>query len=159
MLVAAAAHDAAVVAEPCIEHAVLMRRPFGYLPAFLHLPEMNGAVLAGGKQNLRVTPPTDRGDGGLMTGQGVEFLAAVGFPNHEAAVAVARCQQHAVGAVLNGSDPIGVLFEVMQQVAVARGEHFDVLARTAQGDLSLVRVEVRCQDGVILIADAETALT
>ncbi len=51
----------------------------------------------------------------------------------ESVVAVAGGQQHAVGAELDGGDPLGVLFHLEHQGAVGRVVDPDDLARARRG--------------------------
>ena len=56
------------------------------------------------------------------------------FPDEQAAAAVGRGQQHAVGAELDGVDPVGVLPDLVQQLAVGGRVDADDAARAAEGD-------------------------
>ena len=81
LLIAPASDDPRVMGEASVQNAVFMSGPSGNLATFFHFPNSNGTVLAGGKQHVGIIAPANGSNGGSMTGQGVEFLSAVGFPN------------------------------------------------------------------------------
>ena len=94
--VAAAGDQPAVVGEAHAQRARAVRRPALHLPAFLHLPELHRAVLAGGGQQLGVAAPAQGGDGRFMAGQREQLLRALRVPDADAAIAVGGGEHLAV---------------------------------------------------------------
>ncbi len=99
----------------------------------------------------------DVGDRRLVAAQVEELAAGVGFPDDQAVVAVAGREQDAVGAELDGGDPLGVLAQLLGERAVGRVVDADDLAGPAQGDLAVVGADVGGQDDVVFLADLEDA--
>ena len=89
----------------------------------------------------------------------VEVLApGLGFPDDQAVVAVASGQQDAIGAELDGGDPLGVLLHLEHHVAVGRIVNPHDLARAAERDLAVIGADVGGEHGVVLLADLEDPL-
>src|SRR5208337_2975150 len=126
--------------------------------AVLELPELDRAVFAGRGDHVRVKPPGDIGDGRGVAPKVEVFAAGLGFPDHKAIVTVAGGQQHAVGAELDGGDPLGMLLHLEHQRAVGRVVDAYDLAGAAQGDLAVIGADVGGQDGVIFLAHLEDPL-
>ena len=93
---------------------------------------MTVAVFAGRGEDIGIAAEADVGDAGLVTGQAVEFVAGLGFPDPESARAVAAGQQHAIGAEAHGGDPVGVLLDGLDELAVGGGIELEGFARAAQ---------------------------
>ncbi len=123
------------------------------LRAILHFPEPDGAVFAGTRQHVGIVAPAHVGDGSGVPTQGKVFAAGEGFPNEHAAVSVGAGQQHAIGAVLQGVQPIGVLLDVAKFLAVLGRIDADQLVRSAQRDLRLVGADVGRQHGIGFVPD------
>ena len=98
--VAAAADETAVVGEVEGLDAAAMSGPFFHFFSFIHFPESDGAIFAGGREDVAIGAPCDGGDGGGMAGQSEIFIAAFPFPDVQAAGSVAGGEQDAIGAEL-----------------------------------------------------------
>ena len=92
-----------------------------------------------------------------MAAEVVELAAGLGLPDDQAVVAVAGGEQDAVGAELDGRDPLGVLAHLEGERAVGRVVDPDDLARTAERDLAVVGADVGRQHDVVFLADLEDA--
>ena len=92
---------------------------------------------------------------GRVAAQVVELAAGLGLPDEQAVVAVAGGEQDAVGAELDGGDPLGVLPHLVGERAVGRVVDADDLARAAEGDLAVIGADVGGEDGVVFLADLE----
>ena len=93
-----------------------------------------------------------------VAGEREVFVAGVGFPDAEAAVAVGGREQHAVGAELDGEHPVGVLRHLMQHLAgLGRVNLHDPL-RAAEGDAFVIGADVGGEHGIEFLADFEHAL-
>ncbi len=93
-----------------------------------------------------------------MTAKIEEFAAGLCLPDHQAVVAVASGQQHAVGTELDGGDPLGVLLHLEHQGAIGRVVDSHHLAGATQGDLPVVGADIGGQHGVVFLAHLEDAL-
>jgi len=92
-----------------------VRRPRLDRAAVLHLPDLDGAVLGRRGDDVGVEPPGDVGDRGGVAPEVEELAAGLGLPDDQAVVPVASGQQRAVGAELDGRDPLGVLAHLVGQ--------------------------------------------
>ncbi len=103
-------------------------------------------------------PPADVGHRAVVAAQVLVLAGRLGFPDEQAAAAIGRGQQLAVGAELDGIDPVGVLANLVQQLAGLRREDAHDAAGAAQGDQRVRGVDVGGQHGVELVADLGDAL-
>ena len=156
--VAAAGSDPAVARELDRFHAAAVPAPGFDLRAVFHLPETDGRVLAGRRQHVGIRPPAYVGDRRRVAAQREIFTTRERFPDIEAGAAVAARQENAVGTVFQRINPVGVLLDLAQELAVLGGVNANDLARPAEGDLRLIGADVGGEHGVALIADFKDAL-
>src|SRR5688572_16235246 len=158
LAVAARGDDPAVVGEGDGEDAAGVGGDvFGHLAVF-HVPELDGAVLGGRREEFGVAAEGGVGDALLVAGAVVQFAGGVALPDPEAACAVAGGEIAAVGAEGDGLDPVGVLLDGVFLGGVGGGVDLEDLERGAQGDAGLVRGNVGGEDFVEFFADLGDAL-
>src|SRR5262245_22099023 len=84
----------------------------------------------------------------------IKMLAArLSLPDDEAVVAIARGQEHAVGAELGSGDPFRVLAHLGRERAVGRVVDANNLARTSDDDLAMVGAHVAHQTNSVFLPD------
>ena len=93
-----------------------------------------------------------------MAAQVEELATGLGLPHHQAVIAVARGEQHAVRAEFEGRHPFGVLFHLGEELAVGRIVNPHDLARAAERDHPVVGADVGGEDDVVFLADLERPL-
>src|SRR5215471_6400782 len=62
-----------------------------------------------------------------MRGEYVELLAGQCIPENDPPVVAGRCQDAAVGRIVDGSDPVGVAGKFMYELAVGEAPNADVM--------------------------------
>ena len=123
------------------------------LLAAIHLPEFDRTVLAGTDQHIRVGSPGKTSNRSGVPDQVQVQTAGIGFPYVQATAAVSRRDQHAVRAVINAVNPVGVLLEFKALFAGRRVKNANDLLRTSQSDAGEVVVDIGAEDRVEFISD------
>ena len=95
----------------------------GFL-AGLHVPQLDGPVFAGAGEEIGIVAEGDGRDAGLVPGEIVKLVAALGFPHPHAAGAIGAGEHDAIAAIGDGGYPIGVLFRDVDERAVAHRNRF-----------------------------------
>ena len=120
-----------------------MGSPVLNLIAVIHFPKANGGILAGAGQYIAIEPPTHVADRAVVAAKTEIFAGRRRFPNEQAAAAIGRRQQHAIGAELNGVNPVGMLLDFKYHLTALGGEDADDFAWTAQGHHGMVIGNIR----------------
>src|SRR5439155_8956170 len=88
----------------------------------------------------------------FMSRKREKLLTVVGIPNADPTVAVGAGEEFAVRTERDGSHPISMLLDFMEQFAIFTGINLHEPTQAAERDLALVRAHVGCDDGVLLFA-------
>ncbi len=152
-LVLAAGDDSTIVGHHHAGRSATMSIEALELFAAIHLPELDGTVLTGTDQNVRIGTPGNPSDRRLVSDQIHIQATGISFPNMQASRTITRCHQHAVRAVLDAVNPVGVFFQFKPHITGARIKNSDNPLRSAQRDVGQVVIDVSTKNGIEFISD------
>ena len=134
-----------------------MSSPVLDLVAVLHFPQTDRGVFTARCQNVGIRSPTDIGDRSGMPSQEIELAARECFPDHQSIAAICRREQNAVRAEFQSGDPVGVFVLFIEQFTRRRVVDSNNLLGATQGNLSVVRADVCCEDHIVFRANFSDA--